>query len=219
MAGELAISMLFRLFSYSSGLKGQAKYRSIPLNETDTNLANLEEAKLSIPVPNDATPARRRKSLSKRVYLLFLFALFCLSLGFAGGEVIQDRGLIAKWKFTYTHSPQCDSPSYRREWRSLSDDDKSAYLAAVNCLIASPSITKANGDLYNDFPFVHFQQADKGKRSPGIPGGSSPRASLGCNQSEYLFSKKLTHQFFGQYILRLFSFHIIGTFFMHLKPD
>ncbi|KAK0755793.1 hypothetical protein N5P37_011667 [Trichoderma harzianum] len=109
--------------------------------------------------PSDATVGRPKKPLPHSVYFLFMFALFCLSVGFIGGEVIQDRGLIAKWRNDYTNSPQCDSPSYRREWRSLSKDDKSAYLAAVKCLIASPSVTRSNGDLYNDFPFVHFQHA------------------------------------------------------------
>lgn len=156
--------MLFSLFSSSRSLQRQSKYSPLPLTETDAKEARSdEETKQSVPLPNNATTGRPPKSPSQRVYLLSLFALFCLSLGFTGGEVIQDRGLIAKWKYTHTQSPQCGNPSYRREWRSLSNEDKSAYLDAVRCLIASPSIVKSNGDLYNDFPNIHFQQAKNGE--------------------------------------------------------
>ncbi|KAJ4288910.1 hypothetical protein N0V90_011251 [Kalmusia sp. IMI 367209] len=49
----------------------------------------------------------------------------------------------------------CTSPSFRREWRSLSQTEQLAYLDAVKCLISLPSITGLNQTLYDDFPYIH----------------------------------------------------------------
>lgn len=49
----------------------------------------------------------------------------------------------------------CTEPYFRREWRSLSDKDKKAYLDAVKCFVDSPSSMGKNGTLYDDFSWVH----------------------------------------------------------------
>jgi tyrosinase len=49
----------------------------------------------------------------------------------------------------------CTEPYFRREWRSLSDKDKKAYLDAVKCFVDSPSAMGKNGTLYDDFSWVH----------------------------------------------------------------
>ena len=49
----------------------------------------------------------------------------------------------------------CSKPVTRREWRELSEPEKSEYLAAVKCLATRPSKLDNNGTLYDDFPWVH----------------------------------------------------------------
>ncbi|GAB1314595.1 Tyrosinase copper-binding domain-containing protein [Madurella fahalii] len=53
----------------------------------------------------------------------------------------------------------CTHPSLRREWRSLSRQNKLAYLDAVNCLARTPSVLRGIGTVYDDFPWVHYQMA------------------------------------------------------------
>ncbi|KAH6695254.1 hypothetical protein F5X68DRAFT_186745 [Plectosphaerella plurivora] len=43
----------------------------------------------------------------------------------------------------------------RKEWRSLSTEEKKDYLDAFQCMIDSPSAIGLNGSLYNDMSWVH----------------------------------------------------------------
>lgn len=52
-------------------------------------------------------------------------------------------------------SGACSDPYFRKEWRSLSEDEKKDYLDAFQCLIDSPSAIGLNGSLYNDMSWVH----------------------------------------------------------------
>lgn len=52
-------------------------------------------------------------------------------------------------------SSTCTKPYFRREWRSLSTDEKKEYMDAFQCFIDSPSVLGLNGSLYNDFSWVH----------------------------------------------------------------
>ncbi|GKT84519.1 tyrosinase-like protein [Colletotrichum tofieldiae] len=49
----------------------------------------------------------------------------------------------------------CKEPYFRREWRSLSKQEKRDYIDAFQCFIDSPSVMGLNGSLYNDFSWVH----------------------------------------------------------------
>lgn len=60
----------------------------------------------------------------------------------------------------------CTNPSLRREWRSLSRQNKLAYLDAVNCLARTPSVLRDIGTVYDDFPWVHYQMAPHSKSLP-----------------------------------------------------
>lgn len=49
----------------------------------------------------------------------------------------------------------CQQPVTRREWRSLSHNEKDAYIAAVVCLSSQPSILHANTTALDDFAWLH----------------------------------------------------------------
>jgi hypothetical protein len=49
----------------------------------------------------------------------------------------------------------CTSPDLRKEWRTLSLDQKHAYIHAVKCAKTKPSRLGLNHSAYDDFPWVH----------------------------------------------------------------
>ena len=56
---------------------------------------------------------------------------------------------------TRTTTP-CKQLSVRREWRSLSQDEKHSYLDSVRCLHQRPSRLGLNQSLFHDFAWVHY---------------------------------------------------------------
>jgi hypothetical protein len=104
-------------------------------NETENKYRHLERPLWSLPIS------------------ICLIALFCLAIGFTGGELLQDNGLIAK--LTAPMVSNCKNPTTRKEWRSLSGDEKNEYISAVRCLLTKPSKVRTTGVLYDDFPYVH----------------------------------------------------------------
>ncbi|GKT43545.1 tyrosinase ustQ [Colletotrichum spaethianum] len=50
-------------------------------------------------------------------------------------------------------SGSCKELYLRREWRSLSKQEKRDYIDAFQCFVDSPSVLGLNGSLYNDFSF------------------------------------------------------------------
>ncbi|KAL2109103.1 hypothetical protein VUR80DRAFT_2967 [Thermomyces stellatus] len=59
----------------------------------------------------------------------------------------------------------CTKPSVRREWRTLSSEEKQAYIEAVKCLQASPSQLSdtypASGSRFDDFNAVHIDLTER----------------------------------------------------------
>ncbi|KAF3063763.1 Tyrosinase [Daldinia childiae] len=49
----------------------------------------------------------------------------------------------------------CENPTIRKEWRSLSSDERDSYISAVHCLAKQPSKLGLDTTQYDDFPFVH----------------------------------------------------------------
>ncbi|TDZ67419.1 Tyrosinase-like protein orsC [Colletotrichum trifolii] len=59
----------------------------------------------------------------------------------------------------------CENPLVRREWRSLSLDDRKSYIDAVKCLYGKPAVTPKDilpgaSSMYDDFVGDHVLQAD-----------------------------------------------------------
>ena len=50
----------------------------------------------------------------------------------------------------------CQTPTLRREWRSLPAAEKRDYIRAVRCLKTVPSQLYLNHSLYDDFPWIHI---------------------------------------------------------------
>ena len=50
---------------------------------------------------------------------------------------------------------ECQNLSFRREWRSLDDMEKSEYIQAVQCLIDKPSKLNLKHSRYEDLVWVH----------------------------------------------------------------
>lgn len=86
---------------------------------------------------------------------IFFMCLICAIIGFMCGEITRDNRFI-KFKGLIQFS-KCTNPPTRREWRSLSTSEKDKYISAVRCLLSQPSKLRADGSLYNDFPYLHSQ--------------------------------------------------------------
>jgi hypothetical protein len=101
---------------------------------------------------------KRRHILSwTHLLMMCLFGALGLIVGFVLGELVQDKGFIARLRASSTQFSKCSSPTIRKEWRSLSAIEKEDYLTAVKCLtIKQSKLSKVKGDtLYNDFPYLH----------------------------------------------------------------
>ena len=97
--------------------------------------------------------AHRRKAF--RVSLALCATALCAVLGFGGGILVKPK-VDSKSLISST----CTDPVIRREWRDLSNVEKSDYIAAVQCLRNSPSRLALNQTLYDDFPYVHSRNGE-----------------------------------------------------------
>ena len=84
--------------------------------------------------------------------------LLCIVLGFSGGFLVKQK--IDTYDTTILTSTACTDPVIRREWRNLSEAEKSDYIAAIQCLRNSPSRLGLNQTLYDDFPYVHSRNGE-----------------------------------------------------------
>jgi hypothetical protein len=81
----------------------------------------------------------------------------------------------------------CSNPIVRREWRSLRDGEKRAYLASVNCLYHTPSVLWPNSTIYEDLSWTHNFQSSLSmwisfpcKRKVVMPDRLFSSSSHGC---------------------------------------
>lgn len=49
----------------------------------------------------------------------------------------------------------CEHPPLRREWRSLTTEEKAEFVRGVKTLAQTPSQWRNNGTLYDDFSILH----------------------------------------------------------------
>jgi hypothetical protein len=125
----------------------QSKYIAVPASDSDGKFGSEDEI--------ESKSRRPERPLWSRPISICLISLLCLVVGFTGGEMIQDNGLIAQ--LTAPLVSKCKNPTTRKEWRSLSGDEKGEYIGAVRCLLTKPSKMRTKGVLYDDFPYVHSQ--------------------------------------------------------------
>jgi hypothetical protein len=63
----------------------------------------------------------------------------------------------------------CSTISLRREWRTLTSDQRQNYIRAVQCLKTRPSRLGLNHTLYDDFPWIHSRVGEYGTYISGSP--------------------------------------------------
>jgi hypothetical protein len=51
---------------------------------------------------------------------------------------------------------KCTNPHTRREWRTLTDEEKHNYIQSVRCLQNLPSELLGKGNFYDDLVYVHM---------------------------------------------------------------
>lgn len=134
------------------------RYDSLPTREdTDTNLTPPRGLTQRYLFPFHGSVFAR----------LILFAICPIGLFVLGITLFKSYTL---WKDgSRAESPDtttCLDPYLRREWRSLSREEKSSYIDAVNCLALTPSVLRDNGTLYDDFPWAHNQVAHHSELVP-----------------------------------------------------
>ena len=98
------------------------------------------------------------KTHSRQRWLLLAFTCFGLVFGiFTFG--LKTR--ISSFSISEASKPSrlstCIDPPRRREWRTLSRDQKSEYINAVRCLSTHSSGFRDEATLYDDFPWVHVK--------------------------------------------------------------
>ncbi|MCJ1310855.1 hypothetical protein MMC25_004523 [Agyrium rufum] len=95
---------------------------------------------------------RRKYTLS-----IVCISIACIIIGFASIYFLNRTA----------HEPvvsiaRCKNPAVRHEWRSLSTEEKGAYVRAVQCLRTVPSRLGLNQTLYDDFPYFHARTGEDG---------------------------------------------------------
>jgi tyrosinase len=138
-----------------------AEYEQVSITDDPSELDLAEEEKLLAKSP---IPFHRASQSWPRLVGLICATIVGVSLIFGLGFVSgYDHG--TQLTLTPASTPlapsskvetgNCTEPYFRREWRSLADEEKKAYLDAVQCFIDSPSVMGKNGTLYDDFSWVH----------------------------------------------------------------
>ncbi len=102
-----------------------------------------------------STRNRLRSNSCLAVFVVIL-SLICLAVGFTSGAHLKSF-IAIDTSLGFTAESVCNRPRYRREWRSLSHQEKHRYIQAVQCLKQIPSRLGQNQSLYDDFPYVHFR--------------------------------------------------------------
>lgn len=138
-----------------------AEYDQVSISDDPSELDLAEEEKLLATSP---IPSRRASRSWPRLVGLICATIVGVSLIFGLGFVSgYDHGTqLSPIPVSTPLAPTskvktgiCTEPYFRREWRSLADEEKKAYLDAVQCFIDSPSMMGKNGTLYDDFSWVH----------------------------------------------------------------
>ena len=124
--------------------------RYFPISSDDGSETELEKLR---DIGDFREGSQRRWSIFS--FLVCVFVL-CFPLSFAIRSLLESSNVIHGSTAMFS-SQACPNPPTRREWRSLSRDEKKDYLVAVQCLRETPSRLGLNQSLYDDFPWVHIR--------------------------------------------------------------
>lgn len=127
-------------------LAGNLQARYSPLVKPGTDPTDYYEPCTE---PRTVTQSWRFKA-AVAVFLLVVG----LVIGFMCDELIRGREHAGRGR------SNCKSLSIRREWRSLSEEEKHQYIEAVRCLAETPSKQLPDDSLYDDFAYVHIDSGE-----------------------------------------------------------
>lgn len=149
------------LISFSAAFKPSKSFHTLTMHYSQSTAAYAPVADFEFdddrrdekpqPLVNSA-----QRSRVFRLSLALCAAIFCTVLGFCGGILVKQTIHFKPSLASIT----CTNPVIRREWRDLSDAEKSDYIGAVQCLRSSPSRLGLNQTLYDDFPYVHSRNGE-----------------------------------------------------------
>ena len=139
------------------------------LQEQNVSLLPFDLETDSLDEENGKFVSRQNVQSIYRLFSIAFIMILCLAVGFVFGTAMRS--------FTppndISNAPKavsgsCGNIAIRREWRSLSENEKQNYIDAVQCTRKTPSLLRLNQSLYDDFPYVHMTWGE-----PGTPMSSS----------------------------------------------
>lgn len=102
--------------------------------------------------------SRHLPGIAYKRWLVFALLLLTILVIYVSRAFISNNLLRGDTSFRGIQTVSvCEKPPVRREWRSLSQVEKSDYIMAVQCLRTIPSKLNSGNMLYDDFPRVHSQ--------------------------------------------------------------
>lgn len=94
-------------------------------------------------------PSFRHSSKIIRPYILHAYSVLI--------SAVLLCVLLAYTLPAFQANQECARPAFRREWRTLNNNEKRDYIRAVKCLRDVPSRVGTKYSLYEDFAYVHAQ--------------------------------------------------------------
>ncbi|KAK0388453.1 hypothetical protein NLU13_4697 [Sarocladium strictum] len=129
-------------------MASQQQYAHVPSSEDKYDAGSAEKASRRPPGPS----VSRYTKIAALIASAIVALVAAFALGYASGYRTSDDAIANP---TVQASSNCTEPLIRKEWRSLSRDEKKNYLEAFQCFIDSPSHLGMNGSLYDDFSWAH----------------------------------------------------------------
>ena len=124
----------------------------IPTGSRRYDLATSEDEDEDVDEQPTVAARRLRQRVSHNLLALTKILLLLAAGVFVSGLLGFEQLIIVKDPATVS---SCQEHVLRREWRSLSTQEKQSYIESVQCLKRRPSILGLNHSLHDDFPWVH----------------------------------------------------------------
>jgi hypothetical protein len=141
--------------------------RLLPTHKLSFSPSSKDAAECNNPAELASYPSKKSRNFQLRHHIFYIaICAVCLFIGFFASLTINSRHVRPQ----NNSDPQitCHSPATRREWRSLSDNEKGQYIRAVVCLSTKPSRLGTNNSLYDDFALVHHESDENGESPSSI---------------------------------------------------
>ena len=118
-------------------------------------------------------PPRRWQSRFSAVFPVLLAGIALVTFGAVSGSLVT-KSVLGRPQSEVSLPPSdppssaCVEPVIRREWRTLSLEERAEYIDAVQCTRKLPSKIGMHQTLYDDFPWVHSRIGNYCLFSPAL---------------------------------------------------